>query len=187
METYESLLAAVSAEDGMPVIDPATGEVFAHAPSRGSNHAHRARDRRLSRAGDRIADARTGRAVLARLARMRHPRRPRAGRQRLGVRLERGGASAQLRPRERERAHIGGLMQSGEVYPRRSYSDMNDSANSRSASSPPSCFNRRLPGRGVQRGPGTPIRSRVRSQGADRRPEDAGSTPSRLESTPGRF
>lgn len=32
METYESLLAAVSAEDGTPVIDPATGEAFAHAP-----------------------------------------------------------------------------------------------------------------------------------------------------------
>ncbi|WP_347756527.1 aldehyde dehydrogenase family protein [Agrococcus sp. ProA11] len=32
METTESLLAAVSASDGMPVVDPATGEVFAHAP-----------------------------------------------------------------------------------------------------------------------------------------------------------
>lgn len=33
METYESLLGAVSADDGIPVIDPATGEVFAHAPA----------------------------------------------------------------------------------------------------------------------------------------------------------
>ncbi|WP_405217804.1 aldehyde dehydrogenase family protein [Agrococcus sp. Ld7] len=32
METYESLLAAISAQEGTPVIDPATGEVFAHAP-----------------------------------------------------------------------------------------------------------------------------------------------------------
>lgn len=32
METYESLLAAVSAADGLPVVNPATGEVFAHAP-----------------------------------------------------------------------------------------------------------------------------------------------------------
>lgn len=32
METTESLLAAVSASDGLPVVDPATGEVFAHAP-----------------------------------------------------------------------------------------------------------------------------------------------------------
>ncbi|WP_072314103.1 aldehyde dehydrogenase family protein [Agrococcus sp. Marseille-P2731] len=32
METYESLLAAVSAEEGSPVVDPATGETFAHAP-----------------------------------------------------------------------------------------------------------------------------------------------------------
>ncbi|MFA4841123.1 MAG: aldehyde dehydrogenase family protein, partial [Agrococcus sp.] len=32
METYESLLAAVSVEHGTPVIDPATGEAFAHAP-----------------------------------------------------------------------------------------------------------------------------------------------------------
>src|SRR5688572_2585791 len=32
METYESLLAAVSVPEGQPVIDPATGEAFAHAP-----------------------------------------------------------------------------------------------------------------------------------------------------------
>ncbi|GAA2171990.1 aldehyde dehydrogenase family protein [Agrococcus versicolor] len=33
LETYEGLLAAISASEGTPVLDPATGEVLAHAPA----------------------------------------------------------------------------------------------------------------------------------------------------------
>ncbi|KII00216.1 aldehyde dehydrogenase [Streptomonospora alba] len=109
METYESLLAAVTAaEGGRPVVDPATDEVLGHAPERGTadleravaaaraaqpdweSLGHRERSRLLNAAADAVDRSAEALAHLV----SREQGKPLNG---PGSRFEAGGVSAWLR------------------------------------------------------------------------------------------